>query len=131
VNRRLSCDALRTRGWIVDEAEDGAQGLAEVARNRPDIILLDLLMPHMDGFEFLERLRAQDEGRSIPVVVITGKHLSEAERSRLTSRVYDVIIKSDHTTERLLEQIVSRVEIASDGETQQLTEVLLGADSSH
>jgi CheY-like chemotaxis protein len=115
----------------VDEAENGVQGLAAVARHRPDIILLDLLMPLMDGFEFLERLRAKADGRSIPVVVITGKNLTEAERARLTSRVYDVIIKSDHSTERLLEQIVQRVEVVSDGEPQHLTEVPLGADSGH
>ncbi len=130
LSRRPCGDALRTRGWVVDEADNGVQGLAAVARNRPDIILLDLLMPQMDGFEFLERLRASVGGRSIPVVVITGKHLSDAERSRLTSRVHDVIVKSDHSTERLLEQIVRRVEIASD-EPQQLTEVPLGADSGH
>ncbi len=97
-----------------------------MAENHPDVILLDLLMPNMDGFEFLERLRLQPEGRTIPVIVITGKNLSEAERARLNSSVHDVILKSQYSTENLLDQILIRVKDLVEPVHDETTEVSVG-----
>ena len=75
-----------------------------MAHNRPPaLILLDLMMPEMDGFEFLERVQAREEWRHVPVVVITAKQLSGAERSMLSSRARSIVekrtsIDSDITT---------------------------------
>jgi CheY-like chemotaxis protein len=126
LGREVCGDALRKRGWTVEEADDGAVGLRRVAETHPDVILLDLLMPNMDGFEFLERLRLQPEGRTIPVVVITGKNLSEAERARLNSSVHDVILKSQYTTEDLLDEILIRVKDLIEPASEEHTEVGVG-----
>ncbi len=126
LGREVCRDALIKRGWVVDDADDGAAGLRRVAENHPDVILLDLLMPNMDGFEFLERLRLQPEGRTIPVIVITGKNLSEAERARLNSSVHDVILKSQYSTENLLDQILIRVKDLVEPVHDETTEVSVG-----
>ncbi len=67
--RKLLSDALRAEGWSVLEAKDGREGLEAGIRERPDLIILDLLMPDMDGFTFLKEW--QGKGISIPVLVFT------------------------------------------------------------
>ncbi len=83
---------LERQGWAVVEAGDGREGLARVRDARPALVLLDLMMPGMDGFAFLEALREGVEAR-IPVVVLTAKELSRAEQERLSGQVRKVIEK--------------------------------------
>jgi CheY-like chemotaxis protein len=91
--RYLLRSVLEKQHWIVTEAEDGQAALAAVRENTPDLILLDLMMPNVDGFEFAERLHADPRFRSIPVVVITSKELSEEDRRRLNGSVLKVVRK--------------------------------------
>nr|NIR43077.1 response regulator [Gemmatimonadota bacterium]NIS02163.1 response regulator [Gemmatimonadota bacterium]NIT65858.1 response regulator [Gemmatimonadota bacterium]NIU53992.1 response regulator [Gemmatimonadota bacterium]NIV24615.1 response regulator [Gemmatimonadota bacterium] len=93
---------LERQGWSVIEAENGRVGLERLAENRPALILLDLLMPEMDGFEFLERLRELDGGESIPVVVITAKELTDDDRQRLNGGVERVVGKGNQSKEEFL-----------------------------
>ena len=74
---------LEKDGWSVMEAENGQVGLERVAKGRPEVILLDLTMPVMDGFAFLQRLRAQRGCDQVPVVVLTARDLSREDRRRL------------------------------------------------
>lgn len=83
--RELVRRSLLPAGHLVDEVEDGASALAYLGRNRPDLILLDLMMPEMDGFEVIRRLQADEELAQIPLVVLTGMSLSDADRRRLSS----------------------------------------------
>ena len=100
---------LQTRGeYQVFEAHDGAAGLELVRRERPDLVLLDLMMPVMDGFEVLEALKADDDLSSIPVIVITAKELTIAERQRLSGRIDKLLQKGTFTDEELLEEILKR-----------------------
>ena len=78
---------LDKEGWVVIEAANGRCGVRAVAERLPDLILLDLMMPEMDGFAFLEALRQQDAWRSIPVVVVTAKDLTPEDRRRLNGYV--------------------------------------------
>jgi PAS domain S-box-containing protein len=75
---------LESDGWAVDEAVNGRDALAQVAKCRPGLIVLDLMMPEMDGFEFLTELQRNEEGRSIPVVVVTARDLSAEDKLFLT-----------------------------------------------
>ena len=77
---------LAREGWRVATAENGRAGLAAVAAERPGLILLDLMMPEMDGFAFLRTLRAKPEWGSIPVVVLTAKDVDGEDRRRLAGR---------------------------------------------
>src|SRR4029078_972214 len=77
------------------EAENGQIAVKSLGAARPDVIILDLMMPKMDGFEFLDELRRKPEWEDIPVVVITAKDLTDDDRNRLNGGVDRIIQKSD------------------------------------
>jgi signal transduction histidine kinase/CheY-like chemotaxis protein len=91
--RELFRRALQKEGCAVAEAENGKVALEVIARQQPALILLDLMMPEMDGFEFLEALRREERGRDIPVVIVTAKDLSAEDRARLNGGVERIIQK--------------------------------------
>lgn len=100
---------LQTRGdYQILEAYDGISGLEMVRRERPDLILLDLMMPGMDGFAVLEALKADDRLSTVPVVVITAKDLTAAERKRLSGQIEALMQKGMFTDEDLLDEILKR-----------------------
>lgn len=74
-------DILRLEGYNVISANGGVQGLECLAQSEPDLIITDLLMPGMDGFEFIERIRASDRFKFIPVIILSAK-ASEEEKAR-------------------------------------------------
>ena len=93
--RRSVRQALEPIGWKVTEAENGQVAVEVLATARPEVIILDLMMPKMDGFEFLDELRSRPDWQDIPVVVITAKDLTEKDRARLNGGVERIIQKSD------------------------------------
>ncbi len=96
---------LAQEGWRVVEAENGSVALDRVAAERPELVLLDLMMPEMDGFEFLAAFRELDGCRTLPVVVITGKDLTEDERRRLNGGVEWIVEKRGLDRDRLLSHL--------------------------
>ncbi|MCH6588731.1 MAG: response regulator, partial [Proteobacteria bacterium] len=84
---------LNKAGWRTAEAENGLVGLERLAEEVPAAILLDLMMPEMDGFEFLARLRNNKAWRSIPVIVVTAKTLTAADHKRLKGSVEMLVEK--------------------------------------
>jgi signal transduction histidine kinase/DNA-binding response OmpR family regulator len=103
--RELLARQLSADGWQVEAAENGAEGLEKCAAARPDLILLDLMMPVMDGFEFVQRLRESAEGRTIPVVVLTARDLSADDRERLSGNVDRILQKGAQDREDLLGEV--------------------------
>jgi CheY-like chemotaxis protein len=97
--------ALERDGWSVTQAENGRVALARVAEQRPDAILLDLMMPEMDGFEFLAELRRQAIWRDIPVIVLTAMDLTDEDRRRLNGEVERIIEKGAYGREELLHEV--------------------------
>jgi len=95
VVRRGVRQTLEPIGWKVTEAENGRVAVEALDAARPDVIILDLMMPTMDGFEFLDQLRGRPDWQDIPVVVITAKDLSDEDRDRLNGGVERIIQKSD------------------------------------
>jgi CheY-like chemotaxis protein len=93
----------------VAEAENGRAGLGVFAAQRPSLILLDLMMPVMDGFEFLRELRARDDGRGVPVVVVTAKELTPDERQTLRACVENIVQKGTVTNDNLLAEIREKI----------------------
>jgi PAS domain S-box-containing protein len=84
---------------------DGPAGLTAIARERPALVLLDLALPTMDGFQFLDRLHADDSMPHPPIVVWTGEEISAADRLRLQPRVQAILDKQDCTPKSLLDQL--------------------------
>ena len=85
---------LEKEGFEVEIAYNGVEGLEKVHANPPDAIVLDVMMPEMDGFDFLDELRRTPEGAGVPVVVLTAKDLSKEERARLNGGVARILQKS-------------------------------------
>jgi CheY-like chemotaxis protein len=103
--RRMMRIMLEKAGWSVSEAPNGRAALELVAENRPVLILLDLVMPEMDGFEFADELHRHGEWRSIPIVVLTAKDLTADELRRLDGNVYMVLDKGTSSREELMGQV--------------------------
>jgi CheY-like chemotaxis protein len=106
------CQSLRRDGWEVSEAANGRLGLASLGQSRPDVIMLDLMMPEMNGFEFLVEMRSQPEWRDIPVLVVTAKDLSAEERAQLNEHVERVMDKGSAELAELLGEIGQVLEVS-------------------
>jgi DNA-binding response OmpR family regulator len=102
--RGLYRDLLAARSLRVVEAVDGTEGIAAIARELPALIILDLMMPRMDGFEVLAWLRGQPHARQVPVVVVTARDLTGEDRARL-GEAQSVICKGELTEQLLLEEL--------------------------
>jgi CheY-like chemotaxis protein len=96
---------LEREGWVVTEAKNGRFALECVAEQRPALILLDLMMPEMDGFQFTEALRKLEAWRSIPIVVVTAKDLTAEDRVRLNGCVEQILQKGAYGREALLAEV--------------------------
>lgn len=97
--------ALELDGWSVDVAENGRAALARLAERRPDVILLDLIMPELDGFGLIAELRARPAWRDVPIVVMTAKELTEEDRCRLDGSVRAIIQKAGAAAELSLADV--------------------------
>jgi CheY-like chemotaxis protein len=100
---------LPASDFVLASAEDGEAGLRAIAARRPDVILLDLMMPRLDGFGVIERLRADPELRNIPIIVISAKDLTEAESRTLKESVAFVMKKQGFDGDILVQEINSVV----------------------
>jgi CheY-like chemotaxis protein len=105
--RRVVRQVLQPLGWEVSEAENGQVAVHSLGVARPDVIILDLMMPKMDGFEFLDELRSRQDWQDIPVVVITSKDLTDEDRDRLNGGVERIIQKSDR--DEMLRQLTREI----------------------
>jgi CheY-like chemotaxis protein len=93
VDRSNIRSALERVGWQITEADNGQVALKRLRDARPDVIVLDLMMPQMDGFEFLDQIRCTSEWREIPVIIITARDLTADDSARLNGWVERVIQK--------------------------------------
>jgi CheY-like chemotaxis protein/two-component sensor histidine kinase len=105
VSREMLRRSLESNAWSVLEADNGRSALEQLALVRPNVVLLDLMMPEMDGFEFLAEMHRHNEWKTIPVIVITAKELTADDRSRLNGHVTRVLQKGIYTRDELLEQV--------------------------
>jgi adenylate cyclase len=92
-NRSVLRDPLEARGYEVTEAESGMQALEEIAANPPDAVLLDLMMPKMDGFEVCRRLKANPETAHIPILMVTALSERKERLMGIAAGANDFLIK--------------------------------------
>ena len=104
-NREMICRILENEGWQVTEAENGRVALDCVEQHTPDLIVLDLMMPVMDGFEFVLELRKRPGCRSIPILVVTAKDITAEDRQRLNGHVERIVQKGATSQDDMLQQV--------------------------
>jgi adenylate cyclase len=115
-------NALQQAGWRVAEADNGQVALTRLNEARPSAILLDLMMPEMDGFEFLDEVRQREEWCDIPIIVITARDITAEDRARLNGRVERVIQKAGR--DDMLRQVSSVLAKCVDREARERTAVV-------
>jgi CheY-like chemotaxis protein len=106
--REVMLRTLERASWRVKEAGNGREGLQQLAQETPQVILLDLMMPVMDGFDFLLEMRANAAWQDIPVIVLTAKDLTEEDRRVLSGRVEQIVEKGASSNENVL-NLVSKL----------------------
>jgi len=105
VMREMLQRRLEKEGWKVIEAENGRVALRRMAQSRPDLILLDLMMPEMDGFQFLDEIHRREDWRAIPIIVVTAKELTAQDRQRLNGSVEKILQKGAYSREELIREV--------------------------
>ena len=103
--REMMRRMLEKEQWTVIEAENGQVALEQIANQQPELILLDLMMPQMDGFTFVNVLQRNEAWRSIPVVILTAKEITAEDRQQLNGYVENILQKGAYTREELLSQV--------------------------
>ena len=103
--QKLIAEWLRGDGWQVHTANNGLDGLQSFLKHEPGLIILDLMMPKMDGFEFLDQIRTQPKAADTSVIVVTAKDLTSEDLERLNGGVERIIQKGDHKIENILIEI--------------------------
>jgi threonine synthase len=104
--RRLIRRILQSQGdFEIFEATDGREAIELVTKERPDLVILDLMMPEVDGFAVLDALRSNRETANIPVIVATAKELTVDEKSRLQGQIQSLMLKGDFLNDEFLEEV--------------------------
>ncbi len=116
--REIVCRLIEREGMQVYEAENGRVALERLAQAQPELILLDLMMPEMDGFDFVTELRRHIEWRNIPIVVITAKDITNEDRLRLNGYVEKILQKGSYNQKDLLLEVRNLVASATTGPRQ-------------
>lgn len=108
--RRLIRRILQSQGdFEISEATNGREAIELVTRERPDLVILDLMMPEVDGFAVLDALRGTPETANIPVIVATAKELTVDEKSRLQGQIQSLMLKGDFLNDEFLEEVRSLI----------------------
>lgn len=103
--RKVYKDYLTKMGLEVYEASNGQVGLSQAIEHKPDIILLDILMPIMDGIEMLKRLRKDAWGKNAKILILTNLSREEHEMIAAEQNVFDYFVKADHSLEDVYDRI--------------------------
>jgi len=107
--RDLVSRTLSKRGCMVRQAENGRAGLDELSKGIPGVVLLDLMMPEMDGFEFVDQLQGNSAWREIPVIVLTAKDITPEDHARLNGYVEQILQKGACSQAETLEEMLQLV----------------------
>jgi DNA-binding response OmpR family regulator len=109
VLRRVIIDNLKAEGFTALEAEDGMAGLATAIAEHPDLMLVDVVMPKMDGIAMLEKLREDEWGKGAQVIMLT--NLSDADKISFAAKkgVNDYLVKADWDIASIIEKVKDRI----------------------
>lgn len=106
--RRLIRRILQSQGnFTLYEAEDGTQAIQLIAKEKPDLVILDLMMPEVDGFAVLDSLKSNTDTANIPVIVVTAKELTAQEKEKLKGQIQTLLQKGDFLSDEFLTEVKS------------------------
>jgi CheY-like chemotaxis protein len=109
--REMLCRMLNNGKWKVEQAANGLAALEKITQCRPALIILDLKMPVMDGFEMIRELRKHEDWRKIPVVVVSARELTTEDRERLQGHVLKILQKGELSRGSLLHEVHETVKL--------------------
>lgn len=107
--RMVLRDVLTVEGYRILEAKNGIEGLEVALREHPDLILLDILMPKMDGLEMLKKLREDEWGRKVPVIVLTNLSDNEDIAKAVEEDVFEYFVKTDIKINEVITRIREKI----------------------
>ena len=108
--RRLIRRILQSQGdFEIFEATNGREAIELVNKEHPDLVILDLMMPEVDGFAVLDSLRSNPDTANIPVIVATAKELTVDEKSRLQGQIQSLMTKGDFLNDEFLDEVRSLI----------------------
>ena len=117
-DRKLLVDLLAAEGGQVVTASDGREALERLHNERPDLIVLDLMMPQVDGFSVVEAIRSRPDWQDVPILIVTSRDLSEEDRQRLKGRIQALVPKQQLTPEQFYQQL-NKLGLLRRGETSE------------
>jgi threonine synthase len=99
---------LQSQGnYTLFEATNGREALELITKELPDLVILDIMMPEMDGFAVMDALQLNQDTAKIPVIIITAKELTSDEKSRLNGHIQSLMQKGDFLSDELLDEVRS------------------------
>jgi signal transduction histidine kinase/DNA-binding response OmpR family regulator len=101
----ITCDLLVQAGWSIQAAENSIEAIEIIEKSPPMLILLDLMMPEMDGFEVIKKLRYHPQWQLIPIIVITSVELSTSEYAQMSKQVQNIFQKGKYELQDLLNEV--------------------------
>ncbi len=108
--RDIMSAAAKKAGWKVALAQNGREALDRIKEEIPSVILLDLMMPEMDGFTVIAELQKNEQWRHIPIIIVSAKDLSDEERGLLEKHTKNILQKGAYTRQSLIDAIAKQVE---------------------
>ncbi|MBU1045614.1 response regulator [Patescibacteria group bacterium] len=103
--RELISRKLLSEGFKIDEAIDGEEGLRKIEESKPDLVLLDLILPGLDGFEVLERIKDNPSTSAVPVLILSNLGQRDEIERGLKLGAVDFLVKAHFTPEEIVEKI--------------------------
>ena len=104
-SRNLLRISLEKEGWLVDEAINGKHAIEAIQNRTPSLILLDLMMPEMDGFEFVDEIKSKHNLADIPIIVLTAMEIDGEIRKKLRGQVQNILVKGAYDKDQLFRKI--------------------------
>jgi DNA-binding response OmpR family regulator len=108
---KILSEKFNSEGFTVMEAMNGEDGLKSAIARKPDLIILDIVMPKMDGLTMLKRLRTNKWGKSVPAIIYSNLNLNEKVFEAKKSGATDFLVKTDYGLDDLLSRVKLRLKL--------------------